>query len=268
MITGQNKTTRNNSVFFKPIVFALVFLGAVYIFRRAVTWTYKDAVPYMEWLGISFVIIALLSLKPIQIYTQAIPRKLKCFYTGLFFIFCFFQLAGVPRSSFPFIPWQMFSYPRYTSEVYFYEYRGVTQSGQDVKLYPPRYFKPLSSGRIETDLDNLMNLILYGKQEDALYQKQQYDLIVENSPVDGKGLKGSLKNLLSRIRLGVTQKPLTDLEEMTEMLNQRLKAVGNRYNAQSPHDPLVKINVIEGLIDIQTRPKPKVDRKKVWEVNL
>jgi len=266
-LNDQKKYVGHNKIILQTIIFFIGVLGTLYIAKK-INWTYKDTLPYIKGLGICVVLVVLFSFKSIQSYIQIIPGKIKFVYVGLFFVFCFAHLLQIPRASFPFIPWQMFSHPMYTSEVRFYEYIGYTRGGERIKLLPPVYFKSLTSSRIITDLDNLLHLIYYQNQEDKLYREERYEAIVKNSPLNGTGYKGAAKNFISRLRLSMADKPMYYHEDVRHILNQRLMAVVGRYNEINSSDPLIRMEVVEGLIDIKDRPEINAVRHVVWKLIL
>jgi len=258
----------NQKLFFnsKAAIFCVLVIAFLFVFKRIV-WS-SDIIPYIEGIAIGVVFILLFSFRTVHEYIKSLPKGLQIIYIILFFIFYAAHVIHIPRASFPFVPWKMFSYPAYTSEVRFYEYFGYTESGKEIKLFPPRYFKSLASSRIVTDLDKLLRLINHRNEEDIIFQKQKYASIEKNSPLNGTGMKGIIKNFTSGLRLSVQDKPLLDLDQTKLILNERLTAIATKHNKEQIEYPLVKIKIYEGMIDISERPDITVKKRKVWEIKF
>jgi len=259
----KNKDLRDNLYTFKVGLFCASLIVISYIFLR-ITWA-VFMTPLWETISIAVFLFFFLQIKAIRIYLTTLPKPLLKAYFIFFFIFCICHCIDIPRTTFPFVPWNMFSdETRYSDLVKFFRYEAITQSGKKVTIRPELYFRSLSNGRIVTDLDNLVSsIILYDpvKNKDLFKRRQVF--------IDDYASKhGGIKGLLSWFRLNTYEENLFTLDEKKQHLNEILNAIALRYNAGHPEDPLSSIDIIKGTVDISKGTGADGDLKNVWHLNL
>ncbi len=244
-------------------LFCLSLLIICYIFLR-VTWAIFMT-PLWETAGICLFLFIYLHLKGIRFFITSLPKGLVRAYFVFFFIFCICQGMAIPRTTFPFVAWTMFSdETRFSNDVKFYRYEATTVHGQKVSLRPEIYFRSLANGRIVTDLDNLVtSVVSYNAvQEKDLFNRRQVFLD------DYARKQGGIKSFMSWLRIKTYEENLFTLDEKKEHLNQILTAIAGRYDAWHPQDHLSSIDIIRGAIDISKGTQAQAAYMNVWHLPL
>lgn len=258
-----DKKTQNSSYVLIFGFFGVSLLLLCYVFLR-ITWAVSMG-PLWEAIGIVLFLSIFLQIKSVKFYILHLPKPVLKTYSIFFFIFCLCHCISIPRTTFPFVPWNMYSVETNLSNVVkFFRYEATTRSGQEISLKPEIYFRSLSNGRIVTDLDKLTNSIVdYDpKKEKDLFKRQQE--LVD----DYAHKQGGIKSMMSWFRLNTYEENLFTLGEKKEHLNEILKAIASRYNAWHPDDPLVSIDILKGMIDISQGPQAKAVFSNVWHLSL
>jgi len=234
-----------------------------FIFLR-ITWAIFMT-PLWETMAIAVFLFLFLQIPVIKSYIQSLPQGFIRAFFILFFVFSVCHCISIPRTTFPFVPWNMFSdETRFSNQVKFYKYEAITMSGQKVAIYPELYFRSLANGRIVTDLDNLIGSIaLYNaKNENDLFKRRQQLLD------DYSHKQGGIKGALSWFRLKIYEENLFSLDEKEKHLNEILKAIASRYDSWHPQDPISQIDIIKGSIDISQQAAAKPVFNPVWHLSL
>ena len=259
----SDKNTNDIKYTLRAGFFCLSLIVLSYIFLL-LSWA-VFMTPLWETVSIALFLFCFLHISPVRAYLTNLPKKLVRAYLIFFFIFCLGHCLFIPRTTFPFVPWTMFSdETRFSDQVKFYKYEATTVSGSRVFLMPEDYFRSLANGRIVTDLDNLVtSIIFYDPHKEGDLFKRRQELVN-----DYVRKKEGIRHLLSMMRLNVYEENLFTLDQKKEHLNEILMAIARRYNQGHPRDPLEKIDIIKGTIDISQGPQAKASFNEVWRLSL
>jgi len=257
---------KNNNNTFKVSVGAFIFGACVLVIAFAflkVMWV--EPTPHMlEGALIWALIMWLVIVHSVSSYLMKVPVNIKRMYILLFFVMFLTQLMNTPRVTFPFIPWHMFSSSEYTPhQVRFFKYAGYTQKGEKVVLIPPRYFRTLANGRIVTDLDRMIkNIIQFDSQKQQRHERKYNELNEYAKNATG------VKKLAAVLRVKSYKTKFLTMNQRSELLNEALKAIGNRYNKNHSQDPIVSLEVMQGELDITQREHAKTKWQIIWQVPM
>ena len=247
-------------------LFCAAGISVAFLFYRLVWQNPRRSL--WEGAAIGLVLIFFFSLKPVQDFFRCLPRIVKTFYIVLFFFMYTGQMITVPRLTFPFMPWQMFSTTLYSTEIITSNYFGLTADGKAIPIYPEKYFRSLANGRLVTDIDNLARS-LYKHDEKAFNDKQeQEEQINLSKDMDQRTFQGTLKRVLTYARIKSLKEYLISLDEKKRQLEKILIALLKRHNAMYPRQPIVQIQARVYKSDVADRPHMKETQVAVYTFGL
>jgi hypothetical protein len=260
---AADKVPQKSAYAVKVSLFCFSLLLVCYCFLR-LTWAVSMA-PMGEAFGIALFLFIFLQISSVRSYILSLPGPIAMVFTIFFFVFCLCHCMAIPRTTFPFVPWNMYSTEtRFSDLVKFYRYEAITVSGKKVSIKPELYFRSLSSGRIITDLDGLVTSInsYDASKEKDLFKARQ--VLID----DFARKQGGVKGFLSWFRLNIYEENLFTLPEKEHHLNEILNAIASRYDAWHPDDPLSGIDIIKGVVDISQGPKARAAYSNIWHLSL
>jgi len=257
---------KNNNNRFKVGIGALIFGACVLVIAFAflkVMWV--GPAPFMLEGALIWALIMFFVMVPsVSSYLINVPSKIKRVYVLLFFVMFLTQLMNAPRITFPFIPWTMFSKSEYIPhQVKFFKYAGYTRKGKKVNLIPSHYFRTLANGRIESDLDRMVKNIILFDSEKQKHHEKKYNEFKENV----RNAIG-VKKLAAVLRVKSYKTKFLTMNQRSKLLNEVLKAIGNRYNENHSQDPIISLEVMQGELDISLRKNAKTKWQVVWQVPM
>ena len=204
--------------------------------------------PLLAGLGCFFIFFILVTRKAYRDFLTKMPL-IYFLLSGIFLYFLVFaQYIDRNASMFPFITWNMYQFKIPSSEVMFFEYRGVTQDGKEIEINPIKIYPSLARFRLEVELERRLQRL-------AL-KKEGGDVSVE----EAKGYKKVVRG----VRSFFAEKPLPSLAEQNDQLLQIFIAIANQYNAKHPFARIHGVRIYLGTQNIREKPKPQTKYTLVW----
>jgi len=178
------------------------------------------------------------------------------------------QLIGKVKTTFPFIPWRMYSRAEIKREAVFYELIGQDQTGQRITINPAHLFPTLAHGRLSIGIDNLMRDIKrHEKTQKQVSLEAKMDMFEESEETSTQA-DGTLKRFANTIRWLFKEETDLTLEQKKKHVNELLLALGNMYNRKHPHKPLKAIFLSRGTIDLNENPIADTVHAMIWRLEL
>jgi len=122
-----------------------------------------------QWAFWLVFLLLLVSLRPIAAFLRGLPRAHAVILASVFTLLLGAQLLDRSSDTFPFVSWRMFSSPAPASvgPMAFYECYGRTESGDRVRLNPPRLVPPLKNYRMTVGLMQQVDGALAARRPDS-----------------------------------------------------------------------------------------------------
>lgn len=220
----------------------------VFVIHR-INWSLSLKVLAETFLNI-LILGSLLLFRPFRAYILRLPLPHLTVLSTLIYGLCVGQLIPAARTTFPFVPWQMFA--NVMKEGVYYAYWGLSPSGARVRINVGAVFPSLREGRISGGLRQRMSSIRNGGTKPPSEEVQ--------------GRKGVLRTAALFVRKSLIDEydAQPSLAERKKQFNDILIAIGEMYNRKT-HEPVHSLEVSRCVIALADQA-PRCET--VWQVDL
>ena len=129
---------------------------------------------FFEGTGILTILLIFVTRKPVYMFLKTLPHPHRCFAMVFFLVLFLSHLVYKPRTTFPFVSWDMYATSMTSNEATFYQYRGLGASREAITINPSRLFPPLK-GSLILELERRFKSLQKAGDEtqDSVEQKKQ-----------------------------------------------------------------------------------------------
>ena len=266
----MNSSGLNKKLIISAVLFFSLVMSASWLINRA-HWS-DTLTPLIEGIFCLLIIVGLLSNRHLQSYILKCPLSCKIIFLSLFFCIASAHYIGKVRTTYPFIPWRMFTLAEPAHTAVFYEVIGEHSSGKEETLNLAHLFPTLYHGQLSIGVGNLMREIESQEREENQLKE------IPSRPTGAKeGAYGrkwppadsSLKHFSNSLReLFKDKKAELTLAEKKDQINDILAAIASMYNHKYPAKPLEAIFISRGAVDLNQSPIADTVKEKVWRLKL
>ncbi|MCA9401523.1 MAG: hypothetical protein KC713_07835 [Candidatus Omnitrophica bacterium] len=185
--------------------------------------------------------LIIFSNKAFHYFYRYLPKNFQIFSTVFFSLLILFHLVDIPRTTFPFVSWQMFGRTIKKRQVDAYKFYGHLADGNQKELYLPHILPTLQNGRLTGALKSRIGAIV--AYRDNRQGNEPAEEILPKSD-------SALKEAIYKIRPFFNEHVFAYHPNAEDQLKTYVTALGSIYNLKHPDEPLSKLSVDVCRIDI------------------
>src|SRR3989344_440975 len=252
----------NGILFFSAYVslIALTAFAANYL-----NWSFSAKVFWEIVLNLCVLVLPFL-FSPLREFVVRLPRP---HLLGLLLmVFCMYvgQFIPASRTTFPFVPWQMFTNV-VKGDIVYYEYWGNDKDGGRVQIFPSLIFPSLEDGRINGGLRaRLKNiLVLQTKTQPGVQESVSPSPDLHKIPL-GKRI---VKKIGAATRAGLVDEYeiAADIDGKERQFNNMLIALGKMHNRRHEETPIHSLEVFRCARTLAERGENSARCQSVWQAD-